>query len=119
MKDLNNIATRMKSPVNTSLNAVKSLCEWAETMYPSLYMELAVEEGESTVCGIFMHDPEMVATFQRFPEVLFMDATHKKNTQDMPLYTLLSIDGNGESQVAAAFLVRREDEATIRKMLQI
>ena len=44
---------------------------------------------------------------------------NKTNTQDMPLYTLLCIDGNGESQVAAAFLVQKEDEATIRKMLQI
>ena len=98
MKDMHNIATRMKGPVNT-LNAVKSLCEWAEAKYPSLYMELAVEEGESTVCGIFIQDPEMVAAFQRFLEVL-MDAMHKTNTKDMLLYTLLCIDGNGESQVA-------------------
>ena len=39
-----------------------------------------------------------------------MDATHKTNAQDMPLCTLLYIDGNGESQVAAAFFVQMEDE---------
>ena len=30
MKDVHNIATRMKNPVNSSLNAVKNLCEWAD-----------------------------------------------------------------------------------------
>ena len=60
-------------------------------------MELAVEEGEFTVCGIFMQDTGMVAPFQKFPEVLLVDATHKTNTEDIPLYTLLCIDGNGES----------------------
>ena len=35
------------------------------------------------------------------------------------MYTLLTIDGNGESQVVASFLVHKEDETSIRKMLQI
>ena len=119
MKDVHNIASRMRTPVTTSTNAVQNLCEWAEAKYPSLYMELAVDPEDSTVCGIFMQDPQMVSAFDRFPEVILMDATHKTNQQDMPLYTLLCIDGNGESQVAAAFLVQKEDEGTIRKMLQI
>ena len=119
MKDAHNIASRMRAPVTTSTNAVQNLCEWAEAKYPSLYMELAVDPEDSTVCGIFMQDPQMVSAFDRFPEVILMDATHKTNQQDMPLYTLLCIDGNGESQVAAAFLVQKEDEGTIRKMRQI
>ena len=59
------------------------------------------------MCGIFMQDPETAAAFDWFPEVLLMDATHKTNTRDMPLYKLLCEDGNGESQVAAAFLVQK------------
>ena len=40
-------------------------------------MELATEEGEPTVCAIFMQDPEMVAAFHWFPEVLLMEPTPK------------------------------------------
>ena len=60
----------------------------------------------------------MMTAFDRFPDVLLMDATHKTNNRDMPLYTLLTIDGNGESQVAS-FLVQKEDANSIRKMLQL
>ena len=48
-----------------------------------------------------------------------IDATHKTNDLDMPFYTMMSIDGNGASQVIASFLVHKEDEASIRQMVQV
>ena len=83
----------------------------------SMKMEIVLEDN--TVVGIFFQDPQMMSAFDRFPEVVLMDATYKTNNQDMPLYTMLCIDGNGESQVAASFLVQKEDEASIRKMIQL
>ena len=35
------------------------------------------------------------------------------------MYTLLCVDGNGESQVAAMSLVQREDESSIRNMMEL
>ena len=60
----------------------------------------------------------MESGFQRFPEIILADATHKTNDQGMVLYTLLCIDGNGESQVATFFLIQHEDEQSLRTMIQ-
>ena len=49
-----------------------------------------------------------------------MDATHKTSDSEMPLYAInliiKAIDGNGESEVASAFLTQTED---FRQMEQI
>ena len=66
-----------------------------------------------------MQDAEMKSQFERFPETVLMDATHKTNNLDMPLYTMATIDGNKETQVAASFLVENEDEDSISYMMQL
>ena len=43
--------------------------------------------------------------FQAYPEVLMVDATYKLNDLRLPLFVLLVIDGNGESEVCGLFLV--------------
>ena len=52
-----------------------------------------------------------------FPELLLIDATYKLNDLRMPLYVLLVVDGNGESEVAALFFVQDEERDTIREMI--
>lgn len=37
----------------------------------------------------------------------------------MSLYILLTIDGNGQGEVAATFLMANETQESIKKMLQI
>ena len=45
-----------------------------------------------------------------FPELLLIDATYKLNDlRMMPLYVLLVVDGNDESEVAALFFVQDEE----------
>ena len=58
--------------------------------------------------GIYMQDAEMKSQFERYPETVLMDATHKTNNLDMPLYTMAIIDGNGATQPVAFFLVENE-----------
>ena len=65
-----------------------------------------------------MQDAEMHSMYNRFPEVLIVDATHKVNSNNIPLYGLMIMDGNGESQLAAAFIVQKEDKPTLRRMIQ-
>ena len=73
---------------------------------------------ENIVTGIYIQDPQMKSGFSRFPEVLLVDATHKTNDRVMVLYKLLCIDGNGESQVAATFLIQHETEVLVHSMVQ-
>ena len=61
----------------------------------------------------------MVENYKRFPEMLFIDATHKLNELRMPLYVLLVEDGNGESQIVLLWLVANEDAVTITAMALI
>ena len=61
----------------------------------------------------------MKSQFERYPEIVLMDATHKTNNLDMPFYTMATIDGNGETQPVASFLVENEDEESIRCMMQL
>ena len=55
-----------------------------------------VDEG-NTVQAIYFQTGEMKSMLMSYPEVLFIDATYKLNDLRMPLYILMSIDGNGES----------------------
>ena len=55
--------------------------------------------------------------FHAFPEMLFIDATHKLNSLRMPLYVFLICDGNGQSEIIAACLVASEQRAMINEMI--
>ena len=50
----------------------------------------------------------MEKIYTAFPEMLFVDATHKVNELQMPLYIFLVCDGNGQSEIVAACLVASE-----------
>ena len=126
MKDIHNIATRAKEQrredngtvSNSDPARVKSLADWIKKEYPTLHTTF-VQDDDGVLMGFFMQDSEMLSAFQRFPEVLLIDATHKTNDQGMPLYTIINIDGNGESQVVAVFLVQTESEACIHSMVKV
>ena len=77
-----------------------------EDKYPSLSLEVVLNEKDNTVRGLYFQVQEMRTAFERLSEVIRMEATHNTNSQDMSMYTL-SVDGNGEGQVAAMFLVQR------------
>lgn len=81
-------------------------------------MEIIVPE-ENVVNGIFFQDAEMRRMYDRFPEILFVDATYKLNDLHMPLYLFLIEDGNGESEVVSVWMVVTEDAASIRQMANV
>lgn len=42
------------------------------------------------------------------------DATYKLNDRNMPLFVMMTVDGNGETQVAALVILRSENNASIQ-----
>lgn len=78
-----------------------------------------VADSESNLLGVYFQDGKMKAAYEAFPEMLFVDATHKLNKFRMPLYIMLGEDGNGESEIVAVFLVGNEEGSTIRAMVEI
>lgn len=58
----------------------------------------------------------MKSMFMSYPEVLFIDATYKLNDLRMPLYVLMAIDGNGESEIVCLWIVQSEDRSTLTSL---
>ena len=61
----------------------------------------------------------MQKAFDAYPEIVFLDATHKLNNLKLPLFIMLVEDGNGESCVAGLFFCQDEERDTIREMINI
>ena len=60
----------------------------------------------------------MKLNFASYPEVLMTDATYKLNDLRMPLYLIMIVDCNGQSEIIATFLTVFETEDAITKMVQ-
>lgn len=74
---------------------------------------------DNVMSGIFFQDEAMKCMYDRFPEILFVDATYKLNDLRMPLYVFLVEDGNGESEIIAVWMIVTEDCASISQMAEI
>ena len=55
--------------------------------------------------------------FECYPEILLVDATYKLNDLRLPLYVMLVVDGNGESEIVGLMLAADERRETIRQMM--
>ena len=75
--------------------------------------------GENVLQGFFFQDKQMKQFFSAYPELLCIDATYKLLELRFPLYLMLVEDGNGSSEIAAAFLLLEETEASMVKVMDI
>ena len=60
----------------------------------------------------------MKRTFDTYPELLLIDATYKLNDLQMPLYVVMVVDGNGESEIVSLWITQFEDKETITELVQ-
>ena len=60
--------------------------------------------------GIYFQDQEMKDMFAAYPEFVCIDATYKLIELRFPVYILLVEDGNGQSEIAAVFLLHETEE---------
>jgi zinc finger SWIM domain-containing protein 3 len=65
----------------------------------------------------FTKDQGMRKMFHSYPEILLVDATYKLNDLCLPLYVMLAIDGNGESEIVGLMLAADEQCETVRQMV--
>ena len=114
--DLTNIQTQLRSKLGSSNSLQKVIMNLKED--PSVTLEVFADQDENLM-GIFYQDNSMMQLYAAFPEVLFVDATHKVNELRMPLYIILVCDGNGQCEIVAAFLVASEQKPVIEQMVRI
>ena len=75
-------------------------------------------DDSNTLTGILFQDSLMKSSFASYPEVLLIDATYKLNELRMPLYLMIVLDSNGQSEIVATFLTTTETEIAITKMVK-
>ena len=49
----------------------------------------------------------MRSAFEHYPEVILVDSTYKTNNLRMPLYFIISVDDQGQSEIVAVFLLTK------------
>ena len=81
-------------------------------------MEVYIDD-EKNLKGLFYQDEEMRLIFDAFPEILLIDGTYKLNNLRLPLYIMLAIDGNGESEIIGLMLLADEQADTLRRMIRL
>lgn len=117
MKDIHNATKRSSTLLSHSETELESLSKYIEDNLPGVSMQVKHNENKE-VTSIFIQDGIMKENFHKYPEVILVDATHKLNRQNMPLYSIIVVDGNLASHPVCFFLVVREDECTVRGMIQ-
>jgi len=78
-------------------------------------LEITTDDN-GVVRSILFHDGPMRAFFAAYPELVLLDATYKLTNVRMPVYVLLCIGANGESEVVGIFLTTHEDSATLQEL---
>jgi zinc finger SWIM domain-containing protein 3 len=109
LKDLHNIQTDRKKKMVTS---AKSEIEQVYDIFSSGCDE-AVVEYVTQDKAIFFQDKQMRSAFEHYPEVILVDSTYKTNNLRMPLYFIISVDGQGQSEIVAVFLLTHEEESLL------
>ena len=75
-------------------------------------------DEDDTFTGLLFQDSVMKSSFASYPEVLMIDATYKLNELRMPLYLMIVLDSNGQSEIVAVFLTSVETRVAIVKMVK-
>lgn len=82
---------------------------------PDATVELFTDETNE-LQGIFFQTDRMKLFYKAYPDVLLIDATYGTNNRRMPVFLLVVVDGNGESQIVCLFITRSENYETMMKL---
>lgn len=83
---------------------------------PNARIRVTVNEANELL-GILFQDERMAKVYEKFPELLLVDATYKLNNRRIPLFILLVVDGNGESEIACLWFIKSESKECISPMI--
>ena len=74
-------------------------------------------DSERNLLGIFWQDREMKESFAAFPELMCIDATYKLLELGFPVYVMVCIDSNGQTEVVAACVLVTENALCVAWMM--
>ena len=77
------------------------------------------KNDDNVLTNIFFQTQSWINIYAKYPELILIDVTYKLNNLWMPMYIMLVVDGNGESEITALWLVVNEDKMTISHLMDI
>lgn len=117
LKVLHNLDTKIRlSKQTTNRNDdFKNLIDMM-TSVPNARIRI-IANGQDEFLGLYFQDERMAYMFEKYPEIIFYDATHDLNNKKFPLFIQLCIDGNGNSEVISIYLCVSESREGVGSMV--
>ena len=115
LKDISNLRQYSKADVST--NDMEDIVTFLKQQRGSS-VEIVVDE-ENVFKGLFYQDQYMKHIYRKYPEIILVDATYKLLELRLPIYLVLNIDGDGQSDIIALFILADETKLTIQKVVEI
>ena len=60
------------------------------------------KNDDNVLTSIFFQKQSWINIYAKYPELILIDAIYKLNNLWMPMYIMLVVDGNGESEIIVA-----------------
>lgn len=117
LKLLHNLDSKLKQQ-KQGFNRKEDLIRLIEMMMqvPNGRVRIISNE-ENELIGVFFQDERMATIFEKYPDVIFFDATHKLNSAEMPLFIQLCVDGNGDSEIISLYVCISESREGVGSMI--
>lgn len=117
LKSLHNLATKLKLERQSSnrKDDLRRLIEMMLTI-PNARVRI-IKNGNDDLIGVFFQDERMALFYDKYPEIIFFDATHRLNNLNLPLFIQLCVDGNGESEIISLYVCVSESKEAVGSML--
>ena len=106
LKDLSNI--KYKSKLSLNKNDIESIVEFLQKQRTSTFDVMV--DNENNFKTLLYQDLYMKIMFNKYPEMILVDATYKLLDLRLPAYLLLVIDGDGFSEIVVLFLAEEESK---------
>ena len=106
LKDLSNI--KYKSKLSLNKNDIESIVEFLQKQRTSTFDVMV--DNENNFKTLLYQDLYMKIMFNKYPEMIIVDATYKLLDLRLPVYLILAIDENGFSEIVGLFLVEEESK---------
>ena len=115
LKDISNIQQR--TPSENDQNNLEIVTNLLRQQQGSI-TEVIVDE-DNNFKGLVYQDEYMRSMYNKFPEMIMVDATYKLFDLRMPLYPLLAVDGDGSSEIVGLFILAEETQSVIESAVTI
>ena len=115
LKDIANLRQRLK--ISVTSNDLKEIVEFLKGK-PGSTVEVVVDE-ENNFQSIFYQDTYMKTIYDKYPEIILVDAKYKLLELRFPIYIIMNIDGDGQSEIVALFVLSEETKAAVQKVVEV